>query len=111
MPINGREKGKRYERQTARMWEHEMGGEVERSSYVNKKLDNAGVDLVGTDPFSIQCKAVERSMDIHQVLADMPQDEKYNVVFHKRNNKGQIACLDIKDFMELISKLRQARIL
>jgi hypothetical protein len=93
------------------MWEHEMGGEVERSSYVNKKLDNAGVDLVGTDPFSIQCKAVERSMDIHQVLADMPQEGNYNVVVHKRNKKGQIACLDIKDFMELISKLRQAKIL
>ena len=88
-----------------------MGGEVERSSYVNKKLDNAGVDLVGTDPFNIQCKAVERSMDLHTVLADMPEDENYNVVFHKRNNQGQIVAMRLEDFMELIVKLRQAKIL
>ena len=111
MAINGRDKGKRYERQTARYWETEMGGEVERSSYVNKKLDDAGVDLVGTDPFNIQCKAVERSMDIHQILADMPQDSNYNLVFHKRNKKGQVVCMELADFMELITKLRQASIL
>tara|TARA_R110000796_G_C14264459_1_gene400416 strand:+ start:204 stop:470 length:267 start_codon:yes stop_codon:yes gene_type:complete len=88
-----------------------MGGEVERSSYVNKKLDDAGVDLVGTDPFNIQCKAVERSMDLHTVLADMPEDQNYNVVFHKRNNQGQIVAMRLDDFMELIVKLRQAKIL
>ena len=88
-----------------------MGGEVERSSYVNKKLDDAGVDLVGTDPFNIQCKAVERSMDLHTVLADMPTDSNYNVVFHKRNKQGQIAVLRLEDFMELIVKLRQAGVM
>jgi hypothetical protein len=109
--INAREKGKRYELKTAAMWVRHFGGEVERSGYVNKKLDDAGVDLVGTDPFNIQCKAVESSVNTHRILQNMPEDANYNVVFHKRNNAGTVVSMELDDFMELVTMLRSSRIL
>lgn len=109
--INGREKGKRYELKIAAMWQRKFGGEVERSGYVNKKLDDAGVDLVGTDPFNIQCKAVEQSLNTHRILERMPQDTNMNVIFHKRNNAGTVVSMDLDDFMEMVMMLRSARVL
>lgn len=106
--INGRDKGKRFELKTAAMWSEKMGGTVERSSYVNKKLDDAGVDLVGTDPFNIQCKAVESSMNVHKILDRMPQDDNYNIVVHKRNHAGTVVCLSESDFMEIVMMLRHS---
>ena len=106
--INGRIKGKRFELKTAAMWTEKMGGPVERSGYVNKKLDDAGVDLVGTDPFNIQCKAVESSMNIHKILDRMPQDQNMNVVFHKRNHAGTVVSMSEADFMEMVLMLRHS---
>lgn len=79
---------------------------VERSGYVNKKLDDAGVDLVGTDPFNIQCKAVESSLNVHRIIQGMPQDTNINVVFHKRNHMGTVVSMDLEDFMALVHQLR-----
>ena len=110
--INGREKGKRFELKTAALWVAKFGGMVERSGYVNKKLDDAGVDLVGTDPFNIQCKAVETSMNTHKIIERMPHDDgNYNVIFHKRNHMGTVVSMDLADFMEIVGMLRSAKIL
>ena len=104
--INGRNKGKRYELQIAAMWVAKFGGMVDRSGYVNKKLDDAGVDLVGTEPLNIQCKAVESSLNVHRILERMPMDSNYNVVFHKRNHMGTVVSMDMEDFMELVGMLK-----
>ena len=74
--INSRNKGRAFEQRIARIWVSLFGGVVERSSYVSKKRDDAGVDLIGTEPFNVQCKAVEQSMNIHSILERMPVDYK-----------------------------------
>lgn len=109
--INPRIKGKTFERRIVNIWKSLFGGVVERSSYVNKKLDNAGVDIVGTDPFSLQCKAVERSLNYHDIIEKMPLNANYNVVLHKRNNRGTVAAMNGEDFFELVKILKENKLI
>lgn len=106
--INSRNKGKRFELMIAKLWMSLFGGEVERSSFASKKLDDMGVDLTNTDPFYIQCKAHERSLNLHEILERMPQDTNYNVVIHKRNHQPPIAALHLDDFVELLKMLKRS---
>ena len=106
--INSRNKGKRFELMIAKLWRDLFGGEVERSSFASKKLDDMGVDLTNTDPFYIQCKAHERSLNLHEILERMPQDNNYNVVIHKRNHQPPIAALHLDDFVELLKMLKRS---
>ena len=106
--INSRNKGKRFELMIAKLWMSLFGGEVERSSFASKKLDDMGVDLTNTDPFYIQCKAHERSLNLHEILERMPQDNNYNVVIHKRNHQPPIAALHLDDFVELLKMLKRS---
>lgn len=109
--INSRDKGKRFELKVAKVWMKLFGGTVERTSYASKKLDDMGVDLTDTDPFYIQCKAVESSMNYHAILERMPQDGHYNVIVHKRNHQPPIAALHLEDFLELLQMLKRNGIL
>lgn len=98
--LNAKEKGKRFELRIARLWEKKHGGEVKRSSTVNKELDNEGVDLIGTDPFLIQCKAVERNLNYLAILDRMPNDG-IRVVIHKRNNRPPIVAMYLDEWLDL----------
>lgn len=109
--INAREKGKRFEGKVAKVWMRLFGGTVERTSYVSKKLDDQGVDLTGTDPFNLQCKAHERSIDMHTILQRMPKGTNINVVIHKRNHQPPIAALYFEDFLDLVQAMKQNGIL
>jgi hypothetical protein len=109
--INARNKGKRYELQIAKIWMEAFGGTVERTSYASKKLDDMGVDLTNTEPFNVQCKAHERSIDLHTILQNMPTDNNYNIVIHKRNHQASIVAMSMDDFMELVEMLRRNGIL
>jgi len=109
--INARQKGKRFELKMAKLWMSYFGGNVERSSFASKKLDDMGVDLTNTPPFNLQLKAHERSIDIHSILQRMPKDENYNIVIHKRNHQPPIAAMHLDDFMELVEMLKRNGIL
>lgn len=109
--VNGRNKGKRFELRIAEVWRTVMGGDPQRTSYVSKWLDDQGVDLTDTEPFYIQCKAHERSLDIHTILDNMPESDKYNIVIHKRNNRGCIVGLRFRDFLELCEMARNNGVL
>jgi len=109
--IDSRNKGKRFELQIAKMWMKAFGGRVERSSYASKKLDDMGVDLTNTEPFNVQCKAHERSIDLHTILQNMPNDTNYNIVIHKRNHQASIVAMSMDDFMELVQMLKTNHIL
>lgn len=71
----------------------------------SKNKDDQGIDLCYTDPFSIQAKAVEKLGSLHDILAKMPQDQNYNIVFHKKNRKGTIVAMTIEDFKEILEML------
>jgi hypothetical protein len=70
----------------------------------SKRMDDAGVDLVGL-PYHVQCKAVERlSPGVHQVISNMPRD-KIRAVFHKRNRLGSVVCLEKDDWYKILTHL------
>ena len=104
--INSREKGKRFELKMAKIWRQMFGGEVERSSFASKKLDDMGVDLTNTEPYNLQLKARERSLNIHDILERMPEDNNYNIVIHKRNHQEPIAAMHLSDFLEMVETLK-----
>ena len=105
-----RRKGHDYERQICR--------ELKKMGFLNCKTsrngdrsqDAAGVDLLGTEPFKIQCKAVEHALNYSDILTAMPKGERYNVIFHKRNRQ-QIIVLQKKDFYELLEMLIRNQII
>jgi hypothetical protein len=109
--INSRDKGKRFELKIAKVWMRLFGGEVERTSYASKKLDDMGVDLTNTDPFNIQCKAVESSMNYHQILERMPHKDNINLVIHKRNHQPPVAAMYLEDLLELLTAMKREGIL
>jgi hypothetical protein len=105
MAINPRVKGHKYELDI-RDWFRELGWTKSVSSRSeSKNKDDQGIDLCYTDPFSIQAKAVEKLGSLHDILAKMPQDQNYNIVFHKKNRKGTIVAMTIEDFKELLEML------
>jgi hypothetical protein len=108
---NGRVKGHTFERQMAKLF-RDMGWEKCVTSRLESKAkDDAGIDLCNTDPFSVQCKAVEKLGSLHDVLAKMPQDTNYNIVLHKRNRSGVIVAMTLEDFQEIVEKLKANKIL
>ena len=109
--INARDKGKRFELKIAKVWMKLFGGNVERTSYASKKLDDMGVDLTDTDPFNIQCKAVESSINYHAILERMPISPNINLGVHKRNHQPPVAALYLEDFLDLLQSMKSEGIL
>ena len=108
---SARAKGHGYEL-AIRDWFRDLGWTKAVSSRSeSKNRDDQGIDLCFTDPFSVQAKAVEKLGSIHDVLAKMPNDSNYNVVFHKRNRKGTIVAMMLEDFKEIIQMLIQNQII
>lgn len=102
---NSKAKGNRFELEARKLFKA-MGWEsCETSRLMSKAMDDAGVDLVNTAPFNIQCKHVEGNVKTHEILLHMPDDSNYNLLFHKRNNKGVVVSMTLEDFKELLGML------
>lgn len=98
-----RAKGHGYERDVAEKFRKAGYVECVTSRSESKRTDDAGVDLCYTDPWQVQCKNQERmSPGPHEILANMPQNNKFNVVFHKRNRKGTVVYMDEETFWQLL---------
>lgn len=103
---NSRTVGHTYERQL-RLELIELGfTDCQTSRYASRITDDANVDFVNTKPFNIQAKRWTHAPSYHDVLKSMPQDDNYNVVFHKRPNKGEVVVLAKDDFYELLKMLK-----
>jgi len=104
--MNARNKGHNYERKIRKEL-REMGWRAcETSRYANRALDDQKVDLANTDPYQIQCKAVERGINYHDLLGEMPKNAKINCVFHKKNRK-EVVVLSKQDFYNLICQQKK----
>ena len=99
---SARVKGHTFERDIAQKFRDMGWTECETSRFASKKLDDMKVDLVETDPFYVQCKAVENLGPVHNVLAEMPDKEMLNIVFHKKSRKGTIVAMEEASFWALI---------
>lgn len=103
--INSKSKGNTYELKVAKQFEELGFPKVTTSRFTSKEKDDAKVDLCGTEPFNVQCKAVEKTMCLHSVLESMPTDRNINVVFHKKNRRSPIVAMHEKDFLSLVKIL------
>ena len=103
---SARIKGHTFERGIVN-WFKQLGWEKAVTSRAeSKSKDDQKIDLCFTDPFNVQCKAVENLGSIHKVLSEMPKDTNYNLVFHKRSRQGVIVAMTMEDFEELIKMLK-----
>jgi hypothetical protein len=103
--INSKNKGSSFERKLAKFF-RELGFPCTTSRFSSKEMDDKKVDLCGL-PINLQAKAVEKLGCMHTILASMPDDDKINVVFHKKNNKGTVVAMSEDDFLKIFLKLRE----
>ena len=105
--INARDKGHDYELQIRDLFRENGWPEAVTSRMESKSKDDAGVDLCYTDPFFVQCKAIENMGSAHNILDAMPKpDGKHiNVVFHKKNRRGTVVSMSMADFFTIIKQL------
>jgi len=99
--VHVKNKGNAYERKIAEEFRElgYVGCCTSRSE--SKSRDNEGVDLCGTGDLNVQCKAWERSPSYHDILGCMPLSG-INVIFHKRNHKGEVVVMSKKDFYKIL---------
>lgn len=96
-----RDKGHNYERKI-RTELIELGFEnCQTSRYASREKDDQKVDLVNTEPFNIQCKAVEKGINYHDLLSQLPKDGNYNLILHKRNRRETVTMTK-KDFYNIL---------
>lgn len=101
--MNGRTKGHGFERTIAERLREIWPGCYTQRFKGSLWMDHCGVDLVNTDPFNFQLKAVERlSPSYHEILKAMPKGRNINCIIHKRNNSGCIVAMTLEDFLTLI---------
>lgn len=105
-----RNKGHNYERKIRNEFIALGFTNCNTTRFENLKLDSEKVDLCNTGCFNIQCKAVESGINYLNILTEMPKDEKYNIIFHKKNRK-EVAILPKADFYELIEMLISAKVI
>jgi arsenate reductase-like glutaredoxin family protein len=104
--MNARKKGHDYERKIKNEFKSLGYQNCETSRYASRILDDQKVDLFGTDPFNVQCKAVEKLGSVHNILKEMPDDKNYNLIFHKKNNQGEVVILTKEDFYKILTVLK-----
>lgn len=108
---NSRAVGHTYER-ALRLELIELGWDkCQTSRYASRETDNANVDFVETPPFQIQAKRWKSAPSYHEILASMPQNENYNIIIHKRPNKGEVVVMSKSDFYEIIKMLKGNQII
>lgn len=103
MGINSRVKGKSFELAVIKTFKEKGWTECVSSRSESKRTDDAGIDLCYSEPFQVQCKAVEKlSPAPHDIVKQMP--EGMNVIFHKKNHKGVMVYMTEELFWELVEK-------
>lgn len=104
--INTRAKGHTLERKLVKIFKDLGYEKCSTSRYESKKLDDEKVDLCNTAPFYVQAKAVEKLGCLHTILDTMPKRKKFmNIVWHKKNRKGEIVAMRAEDFISLVKLL------
>jgi hypothetical protein len=103
MALNAKQKGNRWELLCARLLKPTWP-QVATARLMSKAADDAGMDLVNTGRFNIQCKHVERGLDLHGTLDKMPTFG-FNVVLWKKNRRTPLAVLTMSQAQELTSLL------
>ena len=109
---NSRAVGNAYERQI-RLEFRAMGWDTcQTTRYASHEIDGeSNIDLVRTNPFNVQIKRWSSAPSYHEVLKSMPEDNNYNIIIHKRPNKGEVVVMDKNSFYELVKMLKVNQII
>jgi hypothetical protein len=108
---NSRAVGHTYERQLRLEFIALGWDKCQTSRYASRETDDANVDFVNTPPFNIQAKRWASAPSYHEVLKSMPEGNFYNVIIHKRPNKGEVVVMSKEDFYEIIKMLKGNQII
>jgi len=103
MALNAKQKGNRWELLCVHLLKP-IFPQAATARLMSKAADDAGMDLVNTGRFNIQCKHVERGLDLHGTLDKMPTFG-FNVVLWKKNRRTPLAVLTMSQAQELTSLL------
>ena len=104
--INVRQKGLDYERKLVIELKELFGDDnIGTSRNLNRFKDSLKCDVLNVPMLNIQAKATESTPSYHSLLKEMPQDTNYNVIFHKRNRKGEVVIMSKEDFYEILNML------
>jgi len=110
--INARNKGFGYERKLVIELRKLFGNDsIGTARNLNRIQDSLKNDIVNIPMFNAQAKATENTPPYHQLLKEMPTNENYNIIFHKRNRKGEVVVMSKEDFYEIIKMLKSERII
>jgi len=102
-----RKKGLDYERKLVNELKVLFNNEeIGTSRNLSRIKDSLKCDILNVPMFNIQAKATEHTPPYHGLLKEMPQNTNYNVIFHKRNNKGEVAVMSKDSFYEIIQMLK-----
>lgn len=99
-------------------WEREVINDLKKIGYPDavssrsesKRTDDAGIDIMFTGPFNMQCKNESKRPDYHKLITEMP--DGINLVLHKYTKKtekgkfvtqGKYVTLEYKDFLALLT--------
>ncbi len=106
MGNRNRQKGHDYEREIRLNFIGLGFEECMTSRYASTYYDDSKIDLVNTGCFHVQCKnSIAMPLAYHAFLDEMPDWNRYNIVFHKYRGKRQYCILSFDDFMEIVGML------
>lgn len=107
MPKNNRRAGHAFECNMATIF-RDIGYHAAATTRNSggKAADDAGVDLVGTPGWTVQCKYTQQAPNMQKLLRSMPvRGERYNsgtrIVIHKRERQGTTVTMTLEDFVEI----------
>lgn len=110
--MKSRRKGHDYERIIRKEFRNFGWKFCETSRYASKMIDNAKIDLVGTDPFAIQCKATTNNPSYHKILDQMrPNKPLYKLIYHKRKGGREYVIMEKNDWLEILEMLTDNNII
>jgi Holliday junction resolvase len=101
--INGRNKGNAYERKIVRELKEIGFTDAVTSRSESKNADDAGVDILNTGGWAIQCKAVERGLNLFDAMSHISRKYGTPVTFWKKNRKPELVVMYKEDFYNLIT--------
>ena len=102
--MNSKQKGNRGERELAEEL-RKYGYDTRRGHQFNGLTDEA--DVVGVPGLHIECKRVEKGLNLEMALAQSTRDakgEEVPVVIHRRNHEQWKVTMSLGEFIELWKK-------
>lgn len=99
--MNSKQKGNRGERELAEEL-RKYGYDTRRGHQYNGQTDEA--DVVGVPGLHIECKRVEKGLNLEEALAQSTRDARQGeipVVIHRRNYENWKVTMSLGEFMAM----------